>query len=103
MGSLSRTTGPSDVQGEVELEMCLTGHFGLWIHDDMTSLNFRGHVELVVVLKQGSDKAGGLQKEDCAGSRRLSRLGHGEAGTGVREIRDMHDKGSPSLDKGTGD
>ena len=102
MGSLSRTTGTSDVQGKVELKVCLTGCFGLWIQGDMTSLNFRGHVELLVVVKQGSDKTGGLQKEDCAGSRRLSRLGAGEAGMGVREIRDMHDKGNPSLDKGTG-
>lgn len=51
MGSLPRTTGTSDVRGEVELEMCLTGHFGLWVQDEMTSLNFRGHVELLVVLK----------------------------------------------------
>lgn len=60
-------------------------------------------MELLVVLKYGSDIIGGIQKEDYTGSRGLSGLWHGEAGTRGREFKDMTKKAEqPSLDIWTG-
>lgn len=40
--------------------MCIADHCGL--QDDIISLNFRGNGDLLMVLKQGNDILGVLQK-----------------------------------------